>query len=185
MFKKIIHKLFFLIFYPAKGWHYIDKQRNNHDDFINNFLFPIFGVISITTFIGAMWLSETGGLHYALKMIIVVITALFGGFYLASFLINELFPKYGIIKDIQIAQQFTGYSSVIVYLMYFLMPLINGYTGLWAIPLLSFFLIYSGSKLYLNIDKDKQIVFSVISLFVLLISPAVLNYLLSLVVITL
>lgn len=112
----------------------------------------------------------------------IVVIALFGGFYLASFLINELFPKYGEVKDQNLAQQFVGYSSVIVYLLYFLMPLISGFRGLWAVPLLSFFLIHSGSKLFLSIEHNKQLKFSIIALLIVLLSPLAINYLLSLLV---
>lgn len=109
--------------------------------------------------------------------------ALLGGVFLTSFLINEMFPKYGMIKDMKIAQQFAGYSSVVLYLVYFMMPLISGYRGLWALPLLSFFLIYSGSDIFLSIDKGKRMIFSIITLLLIIITPLFLNYLLALVVI--
>ncbi len=182
MLKGIIHKLFLLIFYPTKGWERVNKEKELHSEFINNFLYPIFGFISITTFIGSMWVSGNASLHLSIKTIMIVVIALFGGFYLASFLINELFPKYGEVKDQNLAQQFVGYSSVIVYLLYFLMPLISGFRGLWAVPLLSFFLIHSGSKLFLSIEHDKQLKFSIIALLIVLLSPLAINYLLSLLV---
>ena len=114
MFKDIIQTIFFLIVSPRKGWKQIIDKEVSHQDFINNFLFPIFGFVAITTFVGGMWLAENSGIHWALKLSIAVVTALFGGFYLVSYLLNELFPKFGLDKKLNKAQQFAGYSSVVL-----------------------------------------------------------------------
>lgn len=172
-----------MLFSPNKGWQNANKERDAHDEFINNFLFPIFGFISITTFIGSMWLTEEGGIHYALKMTIAVVASLFGGFYIASLLVNELFPKYGMIKDIKIAQRFVGYSSIAIYLLYFVMPMLSGLGILWIFALYTLLLTHSGTNYFLDIEKNKRVAFSVISFLVILLSPMSLNYLLSLIVI--
>lgn len=183
MFKKLISTLFLLLFAPVKGWEKVGKIRDNHDDYINNFLFPIFGLVSITTFVGAMWIYGEGDVEYALKITISVVAALFGGFYVASFLLNELFPKYGVIKDKLIAQQFVGYSSVVIYTLYLVMPLLRGFNVLWFISLASVGLIYTGANNFLNIEKSKSLTFTIVAFLILSISIMLLNYLLQLAVI--
>lgn len=183
MLIKIIKRLLALLFSTDKSWQKISKEKENHEEFINNFLFPIFGFISITTFIGGMWIANNGGIHYALKITIAVVTALFGGFYVASILINELFPKYGMVKDKLIAQQFVGYSSIVIYLIYLFLPFLQGLNIIWALALYSLLLIYSGVNHFLEIDKDKRVLFSIIAFIVIFLSPILLNYLLQLTII--
>lgn len=178
MIIKIFAHILLLLSSPERGWKRANEVRSNHEEFLNNFLYPIFGVISITTFAGAMWLSDVGGVHYALRVVIAAITSLFAGFHLASFMVNELFPKYGMVKDTHAAQQFVGYSSVMLYVLYLLMPLINGYRGLWTVALLSIYLTITGSKIFLGINEDKRIAFSFVSLLIIVLLPLILNYLL-------
>lgn len=183
MLKKLISTLFLLLFAPIKGWESVSNKRSNHDDFINNFLFPIFGLASLTTFAGAMWIGGGGDIHHSLKMTISVVAALFGGFYVASFLVNEIFPKYGVIKDKMMAQQFVGYSSVVIYTLYLVMPFIKGFTFLWIISLASVGVIYTGAKIFLEVDKGKLPSFAIVVFFIMIISTMFLNYLLQLAVI--
>ena len=182
MLKKIINIMFLLLFNPAKGWDKVGKDKYKHDEFLNNYLFPLFGVVSLTTFIGGLWI-DSGGLQYALKLTIFVITALFAGFYISAILVNEMLPKYGAIKDMNIAQQFVGYSSVVVYLLFIVMPFLGGIKWLWLLSLVSFYLIYLGSRQFLDIYGVKGYRFATITLLAITIVPIMINYLLKLVVI--
>ncbi|MDO5664843.1 MAG: YIP1 family protein [Bacteroidia bacterium] len=182
MFKNIIQTIFFLIVLPRKGWKRIINKKINHQDFINNFLFPIFGFVAITTFIGGMWLMEDSGIHWALKYTIIVVSALFGGFYLVSYLLNELFPKFGLDKNLNKAQQFTGYSSVVLYILFFVMPLLSEFTLLWFVVIYTLYIVFVGANEFLHIAENKRVSFAVIASLLMALLPLIIKILLELLV---
>ncbi len=182
MFKDIIQTIFFLIVSPRKGWKQIIDKEVSHQDFINNFLFPIFGFVAITTFVGGMWLAENSGIHWALKLSIAVVTALFGGFYLVSYLLNELFPKFGLDKKLNKAQQFAGYSSVVLYVLFFVMPLLSEFTLLWLVVIYTIYIVYAGADEFLRIAENKRVSFTVIASLLVVLLPLIIKILLELLV---
>lgn len=182
MLKRIISNMFILLLNPEKGWQKMRKDRYKHEEFMNNFLFPTFGLASLMAFIGGLWI-DGGGLPYALKLAIFVMTALFGGFYLSSLLVAEMLPKYGAIKDKNMAQQFVGYSSIILYLLFLVTPFLGDLKWIWILSFASFYLIYPGTKQFLDIYGVKGYRFTAITLFVTVLTPILINYLLKLMVI--
>lgn len=182
MLKKIIINISLLLISPEKGWLKMRKDSYKHEEFMSNFLFPLFGLASLTAFIGGLWI-DGGGLQYALKLAIFVMSGLFGGFYLSSLLIAEMMPKYGAIKDKNMAQQFVGYSSIIVYLLFLVMPFLGGLKWIWLLSLASFYVIYPGSRHFLDIYGIKGYRFSTIALLSIVLLPILINYLLKLMVI--
>ena len=175
MFKDIIQTIFFLIVSPRKGWKQIIDKEVSHQDFINNFLFPIFGFVAITTFVGGMWLAENSGIHWALKLSIAVVTALFGG-------LNELFPKFGLDKKLNKAQQFAGYSSVVLYVLFFVMPLLSEFTLLWLVVIYTIYIVYAGADEFLRIAENKRVSFTVIASLLVVLLPLIIKILLELLV---
>ncbi len=178
MFVNIIQTIFFLIASPRKGWRRIIDKKIGHQDFINNFLFPIFGFVAITTFVGGFWLIEDGDIRWALKQTIVVVTALFGGFYGASHLLNEFFPKFTLDKNLNKAQQFTGYSSVVLYVLFFVMSLLPEYTLLWLVVIYTLYIVFIGANEFLHIAENKRMSFTVISSLLIALLPLIIKILL-------
>lgn len=178
MFVNIIRTIFYLIASPKKGWERIIDEKINHQDFINNFLFPIFGFIAITTFIGAMWLTENGEIRWALKQTVAAVTALFGGFYPVSYWVNGLFPKFGLDKNLNDAQQFAGYSSVVLYVLFFVMPLLPGLTYLWLLAFYTLYMAYVGADVFLGVSGNKRLGFAVIASLPVVLIPLAIKFLL-------
>lgn len=182
MLKSIIQLYLKLIITPDKGWVEIAGRQRSHQDFLNNFLYPIFGAISITTFAGAMWMGSASDLNNALKEVIVVIVSLFGGFYIASYIVGVMYLKYEQIRENELVQQFVGYSSIVVYLLYFVMPLLPGFELLWLFVVYSFYLVFYGVNVFLNIPEQYRTKFILVSAAAIVFSPFAINFLLSLLV---
>lgn len=179
MLKHIIQSIYFLIVNPQKGWKRVAAKRFTHQIFINDYLFPIFGFIALTTFVGAMWVEESGNLQHALKQVMIVVSALFGGFYLASYLTELLYLKYEQMKDSELIQQFVGYGSTVVYLLFFVMPLLSGFEILWLFILYTLFVVYSGVNEFLKISEKTRTIFTMGSFVVITFVPVLLYYILS------
>lgn len=178
MFATIIQTIYCLIASPRKGWRIISDRDAGQQDFINNFLFPVFGFIAIPSFIGGMWLADNGGIHWALKQVVIVVSALFGGFYLVSYALNELFPKFGLGKKLHAAQLFVGYSSVVLYLLFFLIPLLPGAVFLWFAVIYTLYIVYAGAGDFLHMTANKKLSFTVIASLLIVVVPLAIKILL-------
>ncbi len=182
MVVNIIQTIFFLITSPRKGWIRIIDKKTEQQDFINNFLFPVFGFISVTTFAGAMWLAENADIRWALKQTIVAVSALFGGFYLVSYVLSELFPKFGLDKNMNAAQQFVGYSSVVLYVLFLIMPLLFGLSPLWFLLIYTLYIVYTGTAEFLSVIENKRLSFTVIASLLIVLVPVTIKILLELLI---
>lgn len=157
-------------------------KRTEQQEFLNNYLYPLFGFISITTFIGAMWLNPAGNLTDALKSVMIVVASVFGGYYAASYLIGKMYLKIEQVQNDELIQQFVGYSSLIVYLLFFIMPLLPGLELLWLFAVYTFYPIYSGVTVFLNIPEKERTVFTLGSFAAITFLPLLLNFMLLMVV---
>lgn len=182
MVKNILQTIYYFIASPRKGWRRISDKKVEQQYFINNFLFPVFGFTAITAFIGGMWIAENGGIHWALKQAIVVVSALFGGFYLVSYALNELFPKFGSGKNLNAAQPFVGYSSVVVYVLFFTMPLLPELHFLWFAAIYTLYIVYAGAGEFLHVVENKKLSFTVIASLLIVLVPISIKALLELLI---
>ena len=53
------------------AWKELNREKKNQNDFFNRFLYPIFGLIALASFIGGLWFTREGDLENALKNSIV------------------------------------------------------------------------------------------------------------------
>lgn len=178
MFINIIQTVFYLIVLPRKGWKRIAGRTAAHPDFIGNFLFPVFGLVALATFAGGMWAGEGGGIRWALKQAVVAVSALFGGFYAASLALNGLFPRFGLEKDPDAAQQFAGYSSVVLYLLFLVAPFLPEGTPLWILVLYTLCPAYAGTGEFLRVAGNKKRPFAVIASSLIVSVPLLIKILL-------
>lgn len=178
LYKNIFQIVFYLIANPQKGWERVSEEKDKQQEFTNNFLFPIFGLIALSTFVGAMWLQQGGEIRSALSQSIVATSSIFGGFYLASYLHNKLLWYFTIERTNEELQQFVGYSSVMLYLFYVINPLLHNFSFLWLILLYSQYIIYIGAKRFLCIADKYRIRIAAISNLIILLAPLAIHVLL-------
>lgn len=182
MIKSIAQIVLMLILKPQEGWQEIAHREESQEQFFNDYLYPLFGLISITTFVGAMWMGVGGNVGYALRNVIVVLTALFGGFHIGAYVMDEIYQKYEQMRDERRIRLFVGYASVVVYLLYLIMPLLPGVEFLWLLIAYSFYLVKEGVIHFLNIAEDNQSTFTLIGLAVVVLSPIVISVLMGIVI---
>lgn len=181
MWKGIFSSIFHFIFSPKKAWTL--KRDEDHPVFLNQFLYPVFGLIALATFVGGMRFLEKSDIQWALKQTIAVVTALFSGFYATSYLLNELFPKFGITKNLETAQRFIGYSSVVPYLLFFVTPLLPQFSIIWLAAIYIVVVVYIGTDVYLGVSGNKRIGFTVIASLLIVLVPALVQLLLEFLII--
>lgn len=93
-----------------------------------------------------------------------------------------MYLKYEQIRENELVKQFVGYSSIVVYLLYFVMPLLPGFELLWLFVVYSFYLVFYGVNVFLNIPEQYRTKFILVSAAAIVFSPFAINFLLSLLV---
>lgn len=106
-----------LISSPAKAWEEISMEEDRRKVFMA-FVYPMIGLCGLSVFIGSLMKMGWDGpqsFQYAMTQCCAVAVSLFGGYFLAAYLINGLRVRMFMLdSDIPLAQQFAGYALVVV-----------------------------------------------------------------------
>ena len=168
-----------LISSPAKAWEEISIEEDRRKVF-TAFVYPMIGLCGLSVFIGSLvavgW-GEALSFQVAMTECCAVAVALFGGYFLAAYAINQLMMRmFGMPNNTPLAQQFAGYALVVV----FLLRIINGLLPDFFIItlLLQFYTVYvvwEGASVVMKIEEKNRLRFTILSSVLLIISPMVIE----------
>ena len=181
MFKEIVVKIIQIITNPDEAWRKLEKHEN-HESFINRYLHPVFGIISLTTFVGGLWIVADGGLEIALKNTIISLVTVYGGYFIASYILNELMPKFGISKDEAKVQQFVGFASALVYAIFIVSPLLPDLPILWIFAIYTVYIVYMGFEVYITVEEEQRVNFTGVATTVILLTPFIIEKILAILI---
>ena len=109
-----------LISSPAKAWEEIRLEEDRRKVF-GAFVYPMIGLCGLAVFIGSLLVNGWGGpqsFQIAMTQCCAVAVALFGGYFLAAYAINQLrVQMFGMSDDVPLTQQFAGYALVVTFLL--------------------------------------------------------------------
>ena len=120
MFKAVFLRLVAFTFRPMDAWEALShkKVKENDDDFLSHFLYPMIGLIALAAFVGMLFTGPEFDFVIALKSTIKAIVASAGGFFLASYLLNELWALvFKRPRSMRLIQPFVGYSSSLLFVI--------------------------------------------------------------------
>jgi hypothetical protein len=179
MYKSIIKWIIALVIRPNKAWTILNKKKSKSDDILGKFIYPIIGVLTLTAFIGVLITHKVADVQMALKSAISVLSASFGGYYLAVFILNEFSEKlFKREKDIKLWQQFIGYSSSVMFALNAILILIPEFFFLRICVLYTFYIIWEGAPIYMQVEEKDQLKFTGITTGIILFAPYMIEYLL-------
>ena len=175
MFKNILSSLFALVAAPGKAWQSISSKEESQATFLNGYLYPIMGITALSVFVNL--LNDQFTLEKALKLMTIDFVKFFVGFYIASFLIDELLQKFfDREKNPKQVQLFVGYTlSVYMLITIFLNLFMGMFSFLRFAPLYIIYVIWEGSKYYMDINENKRLIFVVLSSLILIFSPDIIE----------
>ena len=105
-----------LISSPAKAWEEISMEEDRRKVFMA-FVYPMIGLCGLSVFIGSLLTNGWGGpqsFQIAMTNCCAVAVALFGGYFLAAYAINEMGVRmFGMPANAPLTQQFAGYALVV------------------------------------------------------------------------
>ena len=182
MLKNLFNTAISLIIKPSEAWKDLSKKRNDsHESFLSGYVYPFMGLIILTVFIGALFTGREKNLQIALKESIVVMLSVFGGFFLASYLINEVW--HSILHrqpNMKLCQRFVGYSSSLMYCLNIVLSLLPEFFFLRFLVIYTIYIVWEGVIPYLDVKEPEQLMFAGLSTAIIIITPLVIAFILRL-----
>lgn len=173
-YRNLFHITLLLISSPAKAWEEIlleDRRK-----VLASFVYPMIGLCGLSVFVGTLLLKGWNGpesFQYAMTQCCAVAVSLFGGYFLASYLINRLSVKFFQMEDDgPLMQQFAGYALVVSFVLQVILGVLPDF-NIIAI-LLRFYTVYivwEGSKVLLRVSDKNRLRFTVMASVLLLLCP--------------
>ncbi len=170
-----------LISSPAKAWEEISLHEDKRSVF-TAFVYPMIGLCALSVFLGVIFRMGWSGpesFQTAMTQCCVVAVSLFAGYFLASYIINELGTRFwGFESDLPLIHQFAGYSLVVSFLTSIVLGLFPDF-GLLAL-LFQFYIVYIvwvGAGTLLNTREESRLGFTLVSSVLLIACPAIIEFL--------
>jgi hypothetical protein len=179
MWRDIFITIIQLIVAPPRAWKDIEKEKRTQQEFLYRFLHPVFGIIAFASFVGGFLFVKDGNLENALKSSIISVVGVYGGYFIASYVLNEIAPRFGLDKDLPRFQQFTGYASVVLYALFAVTPFLPGLFILWLLALYTIYLVHGGVFYFMKVPKVKITDFTAMASAVIILSPVLVRALFS------
>lgn len=183
MYKKIYEQIKMILVSPSTFWKQSAGENNEKDsDVASGFVYPLLGIIALSAFIGSWWNNEIFSLPKALQLTCVDFVSGFAGFFIASFLIDELSSAFlNIPKDIIRCRRFAGYSSVILFIIVIISNIFPNFFFVYLFLFYTVYIVWEGADVFMYVkDKDRQ-KFTIVSSAIIIASPMLIRKVLTLI----
>ena len=180
MYKEIIKLVILIVSQPAKAWEMLSLKENKEEDFLSRFIYPLIGLVTLSAFLGVLFTRKEFDVELALKSSIKTLVSYFGGFYLAAYVLNELWlSMFKRMKDMKQWQRFVGYSSSLVYALSIILMLLPEFFFLRIFILYTVYIVWEGSGPYMEVDEPVRLKFVGVVSAVIILAPIVIDFVLS------
>jgi hypothetical protein len=186
MYKELFRQVIFLLSRPEQAWRELAEKEEKEDDFLSEFVYPLIGLVAASAFVSILFIEKEFHAELAIKSAIKAIFSSFGGFFLASYLLNEVWK--GILKqedDLQLCRRFTGYSSVAlfaIHILFYLLPLITLFQSfiirVFILFIATMYIVWEGVVPYMHVGESLRLKLSVMTSLLIVLLPEIINRLL-------
>lgn len=180
MYKEIIKWVIAIISQPGKAWVALADKEDSDDDFLTRFVYPLIGLVTLAAFMGVLLTRKEFDFELALKLSIKTLVSAFGGFYLAAYVLNELWQSvFKREKDMKLWQRFVGYSSSLMFALNVVLMLLPEFFFLRIFVLYTVYIIWEGAGVYMHVEEKERLKFVGIVTAGILLSPAIIEIVIS------
>ena len=179
-YKELIHIAIQLISSPVRAWEEIRLQEDRRKVF-TAFVYPMIGLCGLSVFIGSLLVKGWDGpesFQYAMTQCCAVAVSLFGGYFLAAYLINGLCVRmFQMNNDMLLTQQFAGYALVVPFLLQIIIGVLPDFNIIAL--LLQFYIVYvvwEGSIVLMDVTEKDRLRFTILSSILLIAFPVVIQF---------
>jgi len=174
-YKALFHIAMLLISSPARAWEEIRLHEDKQKVF-STFVYPMIGFCGLSVFIGAILSMGWEGavsFQYAMTRCCAIAVSLFGGYFLAAYLINAMGVQlFKMESDMILSHQFAGYSLVVLFLLQMIIGLLPdfGIIGL-LLQFYTVFVVWEGASVLMEVQEKQRLRFTIFSSILLLLCP--------------
>lgn len=177
-YKKLFHKIIALLSSPGKTWDEI-SERSEERNVLGNFVYPLIGLCGLAEFIGAFIGRDVTPevFQNALRSCCALAVALFGGFFLAVYLLEKAGKNwFSVTHSGSMLQVFVGYSMVVTFVLniassFFPIAILH-----WLLQLYTLFVVFEGARRFLHVPENKLTSYTIVGTLFVLLSPALIEY---------
>lgn len=176
-YKKLFHKIIALLSSPGKTWTEI-SEGGEERNILGNFVYPLIGLCSMAEFIGAFLGRDITPdvFQNALRSCCALAVALFGGFFLAVYLIEAVGRRwFATAYSSPMLHTFVGYSMVVT----FVLDMVSSFFPIailhWILQLYTLFVVFEGARRFLRVPETRLTSYTLVSTLFILLSPAVIE----------
>ena len=170
MYKEIFKLVVAIISQPGKAWDILTRKEEKDDEFLSRFVYPLIGFVTVAAFLGVLFTRKS----------IRTLVAAFGGFYLASYLLNEIWQGwFKREKDMKLCQRFVGYSSSLMFALNIVLMLLPEFFFLRIFVLYTFYIVWEGAGPYMQVEEKIRLKFVGIATGLILLTPWLIEVILS------
>lgn len=177
-YKELIKRALLLISSPAKAWEEIALEEDRRK-VLGAFVYPMIGLCGFSLFLGSIFETGFGALGFQIAMTkcCSVFVALFGGYFLTSYIINKMGTSmFKLENNLALLQQFVGYSMVVTFLLDIIDGIVPGFFILrWILQFYVIFVVWEGVRILLKVEEQKQMAYTVMASFFIVLCPVLLG----------
>ncbi len=181
MYKEILRRIIAIISQPRRTWHVLAKRKENNEEFLASFIYPLIGLMTVVAFLGILFTRKEFDVELALKSSIKTLVSSFGGFFLAAYILHELWQSwFNQKKDVQLWHQFVGYASSLMFALNIVLMLLPEFFFLRIFIVYTIYIVWEGSDEYLGLDEKVRLKFVLTATAIILLMPTVIEFILAL-----
>ena len=174
-YKSILQIALRLISSPARAWEEIRLQTDPRRVF-TAFVYPMIGLCGLSVFIGTLVDYGWGGpqsFQLAMTRCCAVAVALFGGYFLAAWLINAFCTRVlHRPSDLPGIWQFSGYALVVLFLLRIILGILPDFQIIaLLLQFYTLYIVWEGSRALLDIAEAHRLRFTLVSTLLLILCP--------------
>lgn len=186
-YKDLLSRTLFILSSPAKAWEQIASE-NDAKSVLPAFVYPLIGLCGVCEFIGTFFGKEfiPDVFQLALTHCCAVAVALFGGFFLSSYLIEKMLQKWfatTLSKDM--ITVFVAYSMTVKFVLDMLSSLLSLKLLLVILQIYTLFVVFEGTRRFLKIRDDKVTLFTLVATIIILLCPSIIEFVFNILSVTL
>ena len=179
-YKELIHITLRLISSPAQAWEEIRLEEDRRKVF-TAFVYPMIGLCGLSVFIGSLLTMGWDGpqsFQYAMTRCCAVAVALFGGYFLAAYLINVMGVRWMMMPDqLPLVQQFAGYALVVVFVLRTILGILPDFQIIaMLLQFYTVYIVWEGSARLLRVTDANRLRYTLMTSVVLIVCPMVIEW---------
>lgn len=173
-YKELFDRAVLLISSPAKAWECIMDEGDNKK-VMSGFVYPMIGICGLSVFIGT-FIGNTAGasaFQIAMTRCCATFVSLFGGFFLAAYLINLLGKHLlGREEELELNQRFVGYAMVVTFVLEAISGLFSISLLHWVLQFYTVFVVYEGARTLMDVEEKDLTRYSLIASVIVIVCPS-------------